>query len=172
MLPGSECSRRTTLWYSDKSACSCQPPRFPCTLLTWQWLTDLTAFSREALRTVAAIAVTFLQTAPSVETGVRLARVLLHCKDRQSGREWEAFKGVISVHYGKKQLCMFIHYKRQRARIMPLYFPSACRCLTEMAFELTRSSHGPKRSGCCLVKRNCRATCFHGGSQHSHTAGL
>lgn len=91
------------LWYSDKAAYSCQSPRFPCTWLTWQWLTDLAAFSREALRTVAAIAVPFLQTAPSVETGVRLARVLLHCKDRQSGRRWEAFKGVISVHYEKKK---------------------------------------------------------------------
>lgn len=100
MLPGSERSRRAALCY--EAAGSCQPLRFLCTLLTWQWLTDLAAFSREALRTVAAIAVTFLQTAPSVETGVRLARVLLHCKDSQSGREWEAFKSVISVHYGKE----------------------------------------------------------------------
>lgn len=71
--------------YDRVTARSWPPRRFPRTLLTWQWLTDLAAFSRETLRTVAAIAVTFLQTAPSVETGVSLARVLLHCKQKQSG---------------------------------------------------------------------------------------
>lgn len=39
---------------------------------------DLAALPGEALRTVAAIAVTFLQAAPSMETRVGLARVVLH----------------------------------------------------------------------------------------------
>lgn len=71
--------------YDRVTARSWRLRRFPRTLLTWQRLTDLAALSRETLRTVAAIAVTFLQTAPSVETGVSLARVLLHCKHKQSG---------------------------------------------------------------------------------------
>ncbi len=60
----------------------------PCSALTWQWLTNLAALSREALRTVAAIAIALLQAAPSVETGVGLAWVILHCKGRQT--EWES----------------------------------------------------------------------------------
>lgn len=39
---------------------------------------DLAALSREALRTIATIAITFLQAAPAVETRVGLARVILH----------------------------------------------------------------------------------------------
>lgn len=104
MLPGSVPSRGAALRHSDKTACSCRPPRSPRTLLTWQWLTDLAAFSGEALRTVAAVAVTFLQTAASVQTGVSLAWVLLHCKHiHGEGGRGGAFKRVISVHYGKKR---------------------------------------------------------------------
>lgn len=66
------------------SVCSCWPLRSRLSARTWPWLTDLAALSREALRTVAAIAVTFLQAAPSVEAGVGLAGVILYCNERQS----------------------------------------------------------------------------------------
>lgn len=56
-----------------------------CFTLTRPQLTYLAAFPREALRTVAAIAVTFLQAAPSVETGVGLARVILSCVKVETG---------------------------------------------------------------------------------------
>lgn len=54
--------------------------------LTWQWLTDLTALSREALRAVATVTIPFLQAASTMETRVGLAWIILHCQERQHER--------------------------------------------------------------------------------------
>lgn len=50
--------------------------------ITWPRLTDLAVLSRVALRTVAAVAVAFLQAASAMETGAGLTRVTLHCTKR------------------------------------------------------------------------------------------
>lgn len=50
--------------------------------LTWPRLTDLAVLSRVALRTVAAVAVAFLQAASAMETGAGLTWVTLHCTKR------------------------------------------------------------------------------------------
>lgn len=72
-----------SLCFRDAAVCSCWPLRFPHSYLTWQWLTDLTALSREPLRTVATVTIPFLQAASTMETRIGLAWITLHCQERK-----------------------------------------------------------------------------------------
>lgn len=71
------------LCFRDTAVCSCWPLRFPHSYLTWQWLTDLTALSREPLRTVATVTIPFLQAASTMEARIGLAWITLHCQERK-----------------------------------------------------------------------------------------
>lgn len=112
------------------------PPRSD---LTWRWLTDLAALPREALRTVAAIAVTFLQAAASMETGVGLAWVILHCERdsvREEGREREFQIYSLQRRSVTKVYTTLTNDDRRWVGIMPHSLSSRCTTsccrLTEM----------------------------------------